>query len=380
MKKIFCFLLILIGYSFSTQTKPSIFKDTEKIAKLRAEYGSGNPTKWEAPELDSSVIADFKDIGILPKMTFPKDNPYSDAKKELGKILFFDPRLSRSKQIACASCHDSELGWGDARTVSFGHNRKTGTRNSMTLLNIGYHTIFFWDGRASSLEEQMIFPLKDPVEMHSSESIAVKNIKKIKGYKPLFKAAFGDEKITLERIGKAIATYERTIVSRKTKFDQFISGNSEKFTDEEVIGLHLFRTKARCINCHNTPLFSNQKFHNVGLSYYGRTFEDLGRYKITGKGEHIGQFKTPSLREVSRTAPYMHNGLFPHLEGIIQMYNAGMPRPKPTEKQKHDPLFPKTDTLLQKLNLTKEEVKALEAFLRTLTSNPHREKIPQLPE
>lgn len=380
MKKVFCFLLILIGYSFSTRTITSIFSDSEKIAKLRSEYGSGDPTKWEAPLLDSSVIAGFKDIGLLPKMIFPEDNPYSDAKKELGKILFFDPRLSSSKQISCASCHDSELGWGDGRTVSFGHDRKTGTRNSMTLLNIGYHTTFFWDGRASSLEEQMLFPLKDPVEMHSSESIALKNIKKIKGYKPLFKAAFGDEKVTLERISKAIATYERTIISGKTKFDQFISGDSEKFTDEEVIGLHLFRTKARCINCHNTPLFSNQKFHNVGLSYYGRVFEDLGKYNITKKTEHVGQFKTPSLREVSRTAPYMHNGLLPHLEGIIQMYNMGMPRLKPNEKQKNDPLFPTTDPLLKKLNLTKEEMKALEAFLKTLSSTPHRERIPKLPE
>ena len=295
-------------------------------------------------------------------------------------MLFFDPRLSKSKQISCASCHDPELAWGDGRTISYGHNRQTGKRNSPSLLNIGYHSVFFWDGRAASLENQALGPITDPVEMAATETISIKNIKKIKGYKPYFREAFGDEKITIERILKAIATYERTITSKKSKFDSFIEGKSDIFTDEEVIGLHLFRTKARCVNCHNTPLFSNQKFHNVGLSYYGRTFEDLGKYNITHKKEDVGKFKTPSLREIGRTAPYMHNGLMPNLEGIIEMYNAGMPRVKPKENQKNDSLFPVTDPLLKKLNLTKKEQNALKAFLLTLSSSPRREILPKLPE
>ncbi|CEN42730.1 Di-heme cytochrome C peroxidase [Capnocytophaga canis] len=375
-----CFSVALLFFAFREQMVASIFEDQAYIDKLRDEYSSGNPKRWEAPVLDSSLVASFQDIGSLPPMEFPVDNPYSDAKKELGKKLFFDPRLSRSKQIACASCHDSQLGWGDGRTVSFGHNRQAGTRNSMTLLNIGYHKVFFWDGRASSLEEQALMPIKDPVEMHSSEAISVKNIRKVKGYKQLFKEAFGDDQITIDRIQKAIATYERTIVSRRTKFDQFIAGEKKIFSDQEVVGLHLFRTKARCINCHNTPLFSNQQFHNVGLSYYGRVFEDLGRYNITQQKEDVGRFKTPSLREITYTAPYMHNGLMLHLEGIVQMYNAGMPRPKPTEKQKNDPLFPTTDELLKPLSLTKEEQKALIAFLHTLSSSPTRERAPELPK
>lgn len=380
MKKIIYIALGLLVASFTTQLTKSIFDDKEAIEKLRKTYGSGDISQWEKPELDEEVIADFQDIGVLPKMIFPENNPYSEAKKELGKMLFFDPRLSKSKQISCASCHDPELAWGDGRTISYGHNRQTGKRNSPSLLNIGYHSVFFWDGRAASLENQALGPITDPVEMAATETISIKNIKKIKGYKPYFREAFGDEKITIERILKAIATYERTITSKKSKFDSFIEGKSDIFTDEEVIGLHLFRTKARCVNCHNTPLFSNQKFHNVGLSYYGRTFEDLGKYNITHKKEDVGKFKTPSLREIGRTAPYMHNGLMPNLEGIIEMYNAGMPRVKPKENQKNDSLFPVTDPLLKKLNLTKKEQNALKAFLLTLSSSPRREILPKLPE
>ena len=380
MKKIIYIALGLLVASFTTQLTKSIFDDKETIEKLRKTYSSGDISQWEKPELDEEVIADFQDIGVLPKMIFPENNPYSEAKKELGKMLFFDPRLSKSKQISCASCHDPELAWGDGRTISYGHNRQTGKRNSPSLLNIGYHSVFFWDGRAASLEDQALGPITDPVEMAATETISIKNIKKIKGYKPYFREAFGDEKITIERILKAIATYERTITSKKSKFDSFIEGKSDIFTDEEVIGLHLFRTKARCINCHNTPLFSNQKFHNVGLSYYGRTFEDLGKYNITHKKEDVGKFKTPSLREIGRTAPYMHNGLMPNLEGIIEMYNAGIPRVKPKENQKNDSLFPVTDPLLKKLNLTKKEQNALKAFLLTLSSSPRREILPKLPE
>lgn len=380
MKKIIYIALGLLVASFTTQLTKSIFDDKEAIEKLRKTYSSGDISQWEKPELDEEVIANFEDIGVLPKMIFPENNPYSEAKKELGKMLFFDPRLSKSKQISCASCHDPELAWGDGRTISYGHNRQTGKRNSPSLLNIGYHSVFFWDGRAVSLENQALGPITDPVEMAATETISIKNIKKIKGYKPYFREAFGDEKITIERILKAIATYERTITSKKSKFDSFIEGKSDIFTDEEVIGLHLFRTKAGCINCHNTPLFSNQKFHNVGLSYYGRTFEDLGKYNITHKKEDVGKFKTPSLREIGRTAPYMHNGLMPNLEGIIEMYNAGMPRVKPKENQKNDSLFPVTDPLLKKLNLTKKEQNALKAFLLTLSSSPRREILPKLPE
>lgn len=163
---------------------------------------------------------------------------------------------------------------------------------------------------------------------------ATKRIAEINGYKELFKAAFGDEKVTNDRITKAIATFERTILSPKNRFDKFISGKSDELTDQEIEGLHLFRTKARCINCHNTAYFSDNKFHNIGLTYYGREYEDLGLYNTTKLAKNVGEFKTPSLREVPQNAPYMHNGLFPTIRGVINMYNAGMFHFQPNEKQK----------------------------------------------
>ena len=378
MKKILI-LPLCMGVFFSfTRLKDSLY-EPEYIAQLRETYSSGDTKNWEAPFLDERVKAHYVELGPLPQLSFPENNPYSDAKKELGKLLFFDPRLSKSKQISCANCHDPELAWADGRSVSFGHNRKNGVRNSPSVFNMAYHTTFFWDGRASTLESQAMFPLTDPVEMASHEAVAVKHIKRIKGYRPYFKEAFGDEKITLTRIFEAIATYERTIVSGKSKFDRFISGDKNLFTDEEVLGLHLFRTKARCVNCHFSPLFSDQQFHNLGLSYYGRKHEDLGRFKISKDTADVGRFKTASLREVARTAPYMHNGLIPSLDEVIQMYDAGMAHPKPRKDQQNDPLFPTTDPLLQKLSLTKEERAALKAFLLTLNSPAKREKMPELP-
>ena len=182
-------------------------------------------------------------------------------------------RLSKSGQIACASCHNPELGWADGNRVSFGHDRQNGTRNAPTLLNIGFAKTFFWDGRSATLEEQVKAPIENPVEMNLHMSLATK-IRKIKGYKPYFEKAFGTTEITEDRIAKAIATFERSLISPPSRFDKFVSGKRNALTDAEVKGLHLFRTKANCINCHNTSYFSDQKFHNLGLTYYGRKYED----------------------------------------------------------------------------------------------------------
>ncbi|EIM73104.1 methylamine utilization protein [Nitritalea halalkaliphila LW7] len=146
-----------------------------------------------------------------------------------------------------------------------------------------------------------------------------------------------------------------------------MAGKQERMSDEALWGLHLFRTKAHCINCHNGPFFTDQKFHNLGLHFYGRTHQDLGRYAVTGDPADVGAFKTPSLRDVAFTAPYMHNGLFPHLEGVLNMYDAGMARPKPRPEFADDPLFPETSELLVKLSLTGAEKRALEAFLRSIS-------------
>lgn len=349
------------------------------IDELRKLYSSGNTSVWPKPHVDTTVV-NFQEIGALGAIPFPQDNAYSDEKKELGKMLFFDPRLSGSKQLACASCHDPELGWADGKRVSFGHDRSAGVRNSKTILNVAYGNVFMWDGRANTLEEQVEMPMNDVRELNIHPKLAAKNISKVKGYEQLFINAFGDKEVTIDRIAKAIATFERTIVSRKSKFDKFVSGDASQFTDKEVQGMHLFRTTARCINCHNGPLFSDGQFHNAGLTYFQRKFEDLGRYHITKDLNDIGRFKTPTLRELKLTAPYMHNGLFPHLRGVLNLYNAGMPNLKPKLGQEDDPMFPKTSEHLKKLDLNDEELQALEAFLLTLSTSSFRETPEKLPK
>ena len=372
-------LLLLSLTAYKSVEQP----DYIDITELRKLYSSGDASKWPAAELHENIDkSKFEDIGVLPVVPYPDYNPYSKEKEALGKILFFDPRLSLSGQIACASCHNPELGWTDNLTRSFGHDRQTGKRNSMTILNSAYAKTLFWDGRASSLEDQAQFPIGDPLEMNEKLTIAVDKIAKIKGYNALFTDAFGDKKVSLQRIQYAIATFERSINSPKSKFDNFISGKSEAFTDAQVKGLHLFRTKAQCINCHNTPYFSDNEFHNDGQTLFGTKNEDFGRYNVTKDVKDIGKFRTPTLREVANTKPWMHHGHFPSLLDVVELYNGG--NPSPIQKKylgtARDSLIPKVDPMLKKLNLNKEEISDLLAFIETLSTPTRRIMTPIMPK
>lgn len=376
-------LILLFSAFFACKQKKVKDEAYIDIKTLREKYSSGDPSTWPEPTLDSSIDnTSFEDIGLLPEVQFPEDNPFTKEKSDLGKMLFFDPRLSKSGQIACASCHNPELSWTDNITRSFGHDRQNGKRNAMTILNSAYAKELFWDGRAESLEDQARFPIKDQVEMNEKLTIAVDKIQQIEGYKPHFIAAFGNDTINLERIQKAIATFERTVVSPKSKFDKFISGNTDLFTDQEVEGLHLYRTKAGCINCHNTGYFSDNQFHNDGQSLFGTDDEDFGRYNVSGNIADVGKFRTPTLREVTRTGPWMHNGHFPNLEDIIDFYNLGNPAPiqKKYLGTERDSLIPQNSPLLRQLHMTRSEMEALEAFLGTLTTPVRRRIVPKLPE
>ena len=297
----------------------------------------------------------------------------------MGKILFFDPRLSSSDQISCSSCHVPDLNWADGREVSIGHDHAVNTRNAPSLENVWFYKRLFWDGRAESLEDQAHGPLTSSIEMHQDMKVLPKKLKKIKGYRELFTAAFGDDKINTERIFKSLADYQRTIVSRKSDFDRFLEGDKNSLTDQQLVGLHLFRTKARCVNCHNGPLFTDNDFHNVGLTYYGRKYEDLGLYNVTKKPEDVGKFKTPGLRNVMRTGPWFHNGLFGDMDGIMNMYNVGMPVQRVKPEQEKDPLLPKNDKLLRGLRLSKGERDAVIAFLNAITTAPWKDRPPVLP-
>ncbi|WP_233074080.1 cytochrome-c peroxidase [Flavobacterium sp. IB48] len=380
MKKLIIPILFLLSLmAYKSLENP----DYIDIQELRKRYSSGDASKWPAAALHENIDkSKFQDIGVLPAVPYPAYNPYSKEKESLGKILFFDPRLSRSGQIACASCHNPELGWTDNLTRSFGHDRQTGKRNSMTILNSAYATSLFWDGRASSLEDQAQFPVQDPLEMNEKLTIAVDKIAKIKGYNSLFSEAFGDKKVTLERIQYAIATFERSINSPKSKFDQFVSGKSDIYTDQQVKGMHLFRTKAQCINCHNTPYFSDNQFHNDGQTLFGTKNEDFGRYNVTKDVKDIGKFRTPTLREVANTKPWMHHGHFPTLLDVVELYNLG--NPSPIQKKylgtARDSLIPKVDPMLRKLDLSKEEIGDLLAFIETLSTPTRRIIIPEMPK
>jgi cytochrome c peroxidase len=358
-------------------TRPEMTPDERQqyLAQLRDWY-SRPSQEWPAPQIDPGV--EFEELGLLPPIVHPDDNPPSREKGELGRRLFHDPRLSGSRQIACASCHDPDLGWGDGKTAPFGHDRKPLARNSPPILNSGYRKTLFWDGRAAGLEEQAGMVVHNQDEMHSSEAITVEVIAAIPEYQQRFHEAFGPDSVTLENVLKAIATFERTVVGGRSRFDRFLKGNYASLDDQALSGLHLFRTDARCANCHHGPLLTDDKFHHIGLAYYGRRFEDLGRYAVTGDPADVGAFRTPSLRDVTHTGPYMHNGLFT-LDEVLRLYNVGMPIARRKHSQSGDPLFPAKSPLIRPLHLNAQDIADLEAFLVALEEPHRRIEAPPLP-
>ncbi len=348
----------------------------DEAARLRAAYRQP-PAAWPAPHVDAGIA--YVELGPAPAPV-PLQDDRARAQVLLGQTLFFDPRLSGSGQVACATCHDPDLGFADGRTTSFGHGRTSLRRNAPTIQNAARSPLQFWDGRAASLDEQALMVFENQDEMHSSGDHVVALLRQSPGYGALFAAAYGEEDPTLERALSAIAAFEATVQSdRSSAFDRFLLGDDGALSDAAVRGLHLFRTKARCVNCHHGPLLTDHGFHDLGLSYYGRALEDLGRYRVTGDPADVGRFKTPSLRNVERTAPYMHNGLF-DLDGVVNMYSAGMATLRRKPEQQDDPLFPTKSPLLQKLDLDAQEKQDLLAFLRSLTERRRRLRPPPLPE
>jgi len=281
---------------------------------------------------------------------------------ELGKILFFDPRLSGSGKISCATCHKPELNLTDGVEKSFGHDSTLNKRNSPTIQNSWFYKKLFWDGRARDLEDQVFAPINSESEMHGDMRELPFKLRKVKGYYALFDSAYGDPRIDPDRIAHAIATFEKTIISRRSRFDEFLSGKTKALNNSELKGLHLFRTKAKCMNCHNGAMFTDNSFHNSGFFY-----NEDGLYKVTHKDEDRGKFKTPSLRDVTRTGPWMHDGSLSDLQRIISRYSiAKFP--------------PGTDPLIQNLGLTGREQKDLFAFLKAISAPPVEFIKPVLPE
>ena len=322
----------------------------------------------------------WRELGLLPnEIPDSPDNLWTAEKAALGKQFFFDPRLSSSGQIACASCHDPDLAWADGRATAFGHARKPLRRNTPSIMNAALMSSLFWDGRAPSLEAQAEQVLLNPHEMRATANELRALLDATPEYRTKLQAAYGVAEPGVREIAGAIASFERTLIGGRSRFDAFLRGQNEALEDEALAGLHLFRTDARCMNCHHGPALADGKFHDLGLSYYGRSLEDRGKYAVTKLSEDVGRFRTPSLRNVSRTAPYMHNGIFP-LTGVLNLYNAGMPTLIPKPEQAEDPLFPREKSRhLRPLGLNRQDLADLLAFLEALEEPRRRVRPPSLP-
>lgn len=307
-------------------------------------------------------------LGLDPDyMQIPEDNPLTPEKAELGKLLYFDKRLSLDGTVSCASCHDPKKGWTDQAAVSSGIHGQKGTRNAPTVLNSAYMFFQFWDGRAKNLEEQAKGPIENPLEMGHTHVNCVEGIKKIEGYKPYFKKAFGTEEVTIDKIGQAIASFERTVLSGNSAWDKYTQLKDETaLSDSAKRGLALFEGKARCTQCHVGFTLSDSLFHNLGVGM-NKENPDLGRYVETKQEKDKGAFKTPTLRDLLRTAPYMHDGSVKTLEEVIELYDRGG---EPNQW---------LDVKMKPLNLTKDEKKDLLEFLKSLEGDWEPVEAPELP-
>jgi len=315
--------------------------------------------------VDTGVV--WQELAPLPSAVDPADNPSTPAKVALGRRLFFDPVLSKSRQLACASCHDPDLGWADGRRVSFGHDRQPGRRNAPSIATSAHVAPLFWDGRAATLEAQALHPIADPIEMGFTTQGAVRRLRRDASYRHAFNAVFAQPRIDAAQLGQAIAAFERSLSPRSSRFDRFLRGNARALDDAQLRGLHLFRTQAGCMNCHSGAALTDNGFHNLGLHFHGRARQDLGRYEFTGDPADSGRFRTPSLRGVAATAPYMHNGMIPTLSGVLVFYNVGGARPRAPASPPADAApFPAPDPLLRPRRLSRQDLQDIEAFLQTL--------------
>ena len=290
----------------------------------------------------------------FPPMDIPADNAMTVEGIALGQRLFFDPILSIDSTKACASCHALESAFSDPDAFSEGVAGRTG-RNSMPLANVGWTPDLFWDGRAPSLEAQALQPVENAVEMGESWDHVVEKLERHADYPALFAQAFDAQPITADLVVKAIAQYERTLISAASKFDRVMAGAAE-FTAQERMGLDLFNSeKAECFHCHGTLLLTTNAFHNNGLD---EVPDDSGRAMVTGSLYDAGKFKAPTLRNVEYTAPYMHDGRFETLEEVVEFYNSGL-----RNSATVDPLMLSGTAIV----LTPEEKAALVAFMKTLS-------------
>ena len=293
-------------------------------------------------------------LGLDRGLLAPPDNPVTLEKAALGRRLFFDKRLSTDHSRACADCHQPGRAFTDGKRVAVGVGNQRGTRNAPAILNRTYGRSFFWDGRAATLEEQVLQPIQDPREMASTLTTVVARRRADATYRRQFDHVFG-RRPDARSLSHALATYVRTIFSGASPYDRFEAGDKTGLNPRAEQGLHLFRGRARCSRCHVGSNLTDESFHNTGVAWRGGSLRDQGRFLATGNEEDRGAFKTPTLREIARTAPYMHDGSITTLREVVDFYDRGG----------ND--NPYRDREIRPLSLTAEEKEALLAFLRSLS-------------
>ena len=311
------------------------------------------------------------------RVRIPKNNLMSAEKVELGKQLYFDPRLSRDNTISCASCHDPQHGWSNGKRFATGVRGQVGGRSAPTIINAGYlnggYVKFtkqpqFWDGRAIELEGQALGPIQNPIEMDMPLEEVVAKLNGIEGYRRQFQQVFGSD-VTDQGIAQAIAAFERTILSGDAPFDRVKAGDESAMSESARRGMQVFFNKAHCSACHTGGNFADGGFHNIGVGI-DQEEPDWGRYLVTGREGDRGSFKTPTLREIARTAPYMHDGSLETLEDVVDFYDkGGVPNPQLDEE-------------MRPLQLTAQQKSDLVTFLQEgLSSDAYPEmQPPELPE
>lgn len=263
----------------------------------------------------------------LPSLPWPDGNPPSPARAQLGKILFYDGRLSSNGAVSCAFCHKPEHAFSDDKPFSRGVDGQPTGRHTPTLINRAWGKSQFWDGRASTLEAQSIIPITNPHEMNKTADQVVETLKAIQGYGLLFASAFGDGTINFERVTQALATFERLIVSGNSAFDRYQAGDKNALTKSQKAGFEFFIGKGECAECHDGPNFSDEKFANIGVGM-ARVPPDPGREEVTKKRGDIGKFKVPTLRDLAHRGPYMHDGSLKTLGEVLDFYaGGGLPNP-----------------------------------------------------
>ena len=282
-------------------------------------------------------------LGPLPPVIAPPGNPQSSAKIHLGKELYFDTRLSADGTVSCATCHNPALGWSDEGPTSKGIRGQLGGRRAPPVSNAAYAPLQFWDGRSPSLEDQAKGPIQNPIEMGNTHQAMIQTVDKIAGYIEEFREVFGEGPITVDQVADAIAAFERTVVTTDSKFDRYARGDHQALTPLERQGLEIFNGKGHCTSCHWGPYFSDGRFHNLGVPAKDPKNPDKGRYDVTKNPRDMGAFKTPTVRDAARRAPYLHDGSEKTLESLIDFYNRGGGKD------------PNLDPLMVPLGLTKHE-------------------------